>query len=79
MLKGYSFSEEGIRKEFLFCQKWYMMVCDPGSNVKPKQLTQFKMSDRVSAVVRALEGRAGDHGFDSRGRTNTQDLKITEK
>ena len=56
-----------------------MMVYDPGSNVKPKQLTQFKMSGRVSAVDRALDGRAGGHGFDSRGRTNTQGLKITEK
>ena len=78
-VEGYSFSKEGIRKEFLFYQKWYLMVCDPGSNVKPKQLTQFKMSRRISAVVRALDCRAGGRGFDSRGRTNTQGLKITEK
>ena len=55
------------------------MVCDPGSNVKPKQFTQFKMSGRVSAVVRALDCRAGGRGFYSRGRANTQGLKITEK
>ena len=78
-VEGYSFSKEGIRKEFLFCQKWYLMLCDPGSNVKPKQLTQFKMSGRVSAVVRALACRAGGRGFYSRGRANTQGPKITEK
>ena len=33
---------------------------------------------RISSVGRALDSRAGSHGFDSRGRTNTQGLKITE-
>ena len=78
-MKGYSFSKERIRKENLFCQKWYVMVCDPGSNVKPKQLTQFKMSGRISSVGRALACRAGGRGFDSRGRIITQGLKIAEK
>ena len=77
-MKGYSFSKEGIEKEYLFFQKWYVMVCDPGSNVKPKQLTQFKMSGRISSVGTALACRAGGRGFDSRGRTITQGLKITE-
>ena len=26
-VEGYSFSKEGIGKEFLFCQKCYLMVC----------------------------------------------------
>ena len=41
----------------------------------------FQMDDRVktSAVGRALDCSAGGHGFDSRGRTNTQYLRITEK
>ena len=34
---------------------------------------------RTSSVGRALYCRAGGRGFDSRGRTNTQGLKITEK
>ena len=34
---------------------------------------------RISSVGRALDRRAGGRGFDSRGRTNTQGLKITEK
>ena len=35
--------------------------------------------DRTSSVGRALDCRAGGRGFDSRGRTNTQGLKITVK
>ena len=34
---------------------------------------------RFSSVGRALDCRAGGCGFDSRGQTNTQGLKITEK
>ena len=34
---------------------------------------------RIISVGRALDCRAGGRGFDSRGRTNTQGLKITEK
>ena len=34
---------------------------------------------RISSVGRALDCRAGGRGFHSRGRTNTQGLKITEK
>ena len=34
---------------------------------------------RISSVDRALYCRAGGRGFDSRGRTNTQGLKKTEK
>ena len=39
----------------------------------------FVIVGRVSSVGRALDCRAGGCGFDSRGRTNTQGLKITEK
>ena len=34
---------------------------------------------RISSVGRAPDCRVGGRGFDSRGRTNTQSLKITEK
>ena len=34
---------------------------------------------RTSSVGRALDCRAGGRGFDSRGRTNTHGLKMTEK
>ena len=34
---------------------------------------------RFSSVGGALDCRAGGRGFDSRGRTNTQGLKVTEK
>ena len=34
---------------------------------------------RISSVGRALDYRAGGRGFDSRDRSNTQGLKITEK
>ena len=41
----------------------------------------FQMGDRVmtSSVGRALDCRSGGHGFDFRGRTITQGVKITEK
>ena len=34
---------------------------------------------RINSVGRALDCRAGDRGINSRGRTNTQGLKIVEK
>ena len=34
---------------------------------------------KISSVSRALDCRAGGRGFNSRGRTNTQVLKTTEK
>ena len=34
---------------------------------------------KISSVGRALDCRAGGRGFNSRGRTNIQGLKITEK
>ena len=42
-------------------------------------LRKYIYRGRVSLVGRAFECRAGGRGFDSRGRTNTQGLKITEK
>ena len=36
-------------------------------------------SGKIRSDGRALECRAGGRGFDSRGWTNTQGLKITEK
>ena len=41
--------------------------------------TENSYRGRISSVDRALDCRAGGGGFDSRGRTNTQGLKITEK
>ena len=38
-----------------------------------------EIPNSVSSVGRALDGRARGHGFDSRGRTNTHGLRITEK
>ena len=34
---------------------------------------------RINSVGRALDCRAGGRGINSRGRTNTQGLKIVEK
>ena len=39
----------------------------------------MRKGERYSSVGRALDCKAGGRGFDSRGRTNTQGLKITEK
>ena len=39
----------------------------------------FVIVGRVNSVGRGLDCRAGGCGFDSRGRTNTEGLKITEK
>ena len=41
-------------------------------------LQWFSIRGRISSVGRALDCRAGGHGFGSRARTNTQGLKITE-
>ena len=38
----------------------------------------FTNRGRISSVGRALDCRAEGRGFNSRGRTNTQGLKITE-
>ena len=38
-----------------------------------------RLRGRISSVGRALDCRAGGRGFDSRGRTITQGLKMTEK
>ena len=51
----------------------------------PLHLAQLKLQyargirGRFNSVGRALDCRAGGRGFDSRGQTNTQGLKITEK
>ena len=37
------------------------------------------LSGRISSVDKALDCKVEGRGFDSRGRTNTQGLKITEK
>ena len=42
-------------------------------------LVECHESGRTRSVGRALDCRAGGRGFDSRGWTNTQGLKITEK
>ena len=38
----------------------------------------FTNRDRISSVGRALDCRAEGRGFDSRDRTNTQGLTVTE-
>ena len=48
-------------------------------NGRAGETTSERESGRISLVSRALYCRAGGRGFDSRGRTNTQGLKITEK
>ena len=44
-----------------------------------KLVIELRNQGRISSVGEALDRRAGGRGFDSRGRTNTQGLKITEK
>ena len=39
----------------------------------------YNAKSRISSVGRVLDCRTGGRGFDSRGQTNTQGLKITEK
>ena len=45
----------------------------------PYSMAGLAHRGRISSVGRALDCRAAGRGFDSRGRTNTQGLKITEK
>ena len=56
------------------------------SNLVPRVPTGRRVGEgtweggcRISSVGRALDWRVGGRGFDSRGRTNTQGLKMTEK
>ena len=44
-----------------------------------KRMANTSWPRRISSVGIALDCRAGGRGFDSRDRTNTQGLKITEK
>ena len=45
-----------------------------------KSHTEFQINAAgLSQSGRALDCRAGGHGFDSWGQTHTQGLKITEK
>ena len=46
--------------------------------IVPRPFDYFYRS-RISSVGRALDCTAGGRGLDFRGRTNTQDLKMTEK
>ena len=47
---------------------------------KHPEYRNYKYRGKISSVGRALDCRAGGTGFDdSRGRTITQGLKITEK
>ena len=39
----------------------------------------YNAKSRISSVGRVLDCRTGGRGFDSRGQTNTQGLKIIEK
>ena len=75
---------------FIFCQ-W--LVCYLTGFYQPNQdddddefsfcfrvsLKVFEIGSRISSLGRALDCRAVGRGFDSRGRTDTRGLKITEK
>ena len=50
-----------------------------GKSVSLHRIYKPEFSDRVSSVGRTFDCRVGGRGFDSRGRTNSQGLKITEK
>ena len=43
------------------------------------QITYFLFRGRIGSAGRALDCRAGGRRFSSRGWTNTQGLKVTEK
>ena len=50
-----------------------------GKSVSLYRIYKPEFSGRVISVGRAFESRAESRRFDSRGQTNTQGLKITEK
>ena len=50
-----------------------------GKSVSLHLMYKPEFSGRVSSVGRAFDCREEGRGFDSRGRTNTLGLKITEK
>ena len=52
---------------------------EPSESVSLHLMYKPEFSGRVSSVGRAFDCREEGRGFDSRGRTNTQGLKITEK
>ena len=62
------------------CVGWNkLLISMHTSLVFEKLLIELTNHGRISSVGRALDCRAGGRGFNSRGRTNTQGLKITEK
>ena len=65
----------------LVLRHWRKRFSDSTKNSKSYYLCfgRTVISSRISSVGRALDCWAGGSGFDSRGRTNTQGLKITEK
>ena len=50
-----------------------------GKSVFLHRICKPEFSGRIISVSRAFDSRAGSRRFDSRGQTNTQGLKITEK
>ena len=55
-------------------------------SLEPVKVLQWTSTYEIAIITHTcvaglawLQSRAGGHGFDSRGRTNTQVLKITEK
>ena len=58
----------------VFCIYWFLI------KVQIHVINQIHRGARLAQFVERLTSRrVGGHGFDSRGWTNTQSLKITEK
>ena len=53
------------------------LYCRPEIRTATKLLLPNR--GRISSLVRALDLRAGRHGFDSLGQTNTQGLEINQQ
>ena len=56
----------------------FLLLSKSGVNLGVLNFSDFNRG-RISSVGRAFDCRTGGRGFDSRGRTITQGLKMTEK
>ena len=75
-LKRHRVSVTGIEHNIL-CMALTIISMD--CEQPPPISTSSNISGRISSVGRALDCRARGRGFNSRDRTNTQGLKMTEK
>ena len=57
----------------------FIILSDNLQSLSCLNISSVNCCGRISSVGRALDWSVGGRGFDSRGRTNTQGLKITEK